>query len=167
MKTKSIKKSKQHVQRRQMNTQMDISRKIMEILDDNAQQVPEGFYLEMCNQLKKLHVARPTSDDIEKRELAVRRARNRLERQATELNSLKEDVNRSIRNYNKCVDKFKERERKMEQLLEKSKEKKRLLEQLEGRIQVREDVLKGREKLMEDFEDNMTLAELQRTLTGI
>ena len=130
---------------------MDISRKIMEILDDNAQQVPEGFYLEMCNQLKKLHVARPTSDDIEKRELAVKRAKNRLERQATELNSLKEDLNRSVRGFNKCIEKFKER--------------KRLMEQLEDRLQVREDVLKGREKLMDDFEDNMTLTELQKVIT--
>ena len=134
-----------------MNTQMDISRKIMEILDDNTQQVPEGFYLEMCNQLKKLHVARPTSDDIEKRELAVKRAKNRLERQATELNSLKEDLNRSVRGFNKCIEKFKER--------------KRLMEQLEDRLQVREDVLKGREKLMDDFEDNMTLTELQKVIT--
>ncbi len=134
-----------------MNTQMDISRKIMEILDDNAQQVPEGFYLEMCNQLKKLHVARPTSDDIEKRELAVKRAKNRLERQATELNSLKEDLNRSVRGFNKCIEKFKER--------------KRLMEQLEDRLQVREDVLKAREKLMDDFEDNMTLTELQKVIT--
>ena len=133
-----------------MNTQMDISRKIMEILDDNAQQVPEGFYLEVCNQLKKLHLARPTSDEIERRELAVRRARNRLNRQARELNDLKAVVNKSVRDYNKCVEKFKEDKRK--------------LEQLEDRLQVREDVLKGREKFMDDFEDNMTLAELQRTL---
>ena len=129
---------------------MDVSRKIMEILDDNAQQVPEGFYLEMCNQLKKLHLARPTSDEIERRELAVRRARNRLNRQARELNDLKAVVNKSVRDYNKCVEKFKEDKRK--------------LEQLEDRLQVREDVLKGREKFMDDFEDNMTLAELQRTL---
>lgn len=129
---------------------MDISRTIMEILDDNAQQVPEGFYLEMCNQLKKLHLARPTSDELERRELAVRRSRNRLERQAAELNALKTKVNKSVREYNKCVEKF--------------KEKKRKLEQLEDRNQVREDCLKEREKLMEDFEDNMTLAELQRTL---
>ena len=122
----------------------------MEILDDNAQQVPEGFYLEMCNQLKKLHLARPTSDEIERRELAVRRARNRLNRQARELNDLKAVVNKSVRDYNKCVEKFKEDKRK--------------LEQLEDRLQVREDVLKGREKFMDDFEDNMTLAELQRTL---
>ena len=134
-----------------MNTQMDVSRKIMEILDDNAQQVPEGFYLEICNQLKKLHVAQPTSDDLERRELAVRRSRNRLERQAAELNSLKEDLNRSVRGYNKCIEKF--------------KEKKRLMEQLEDRLRVREDVLKGREKLMDDFEDNMTLTELQKVIT--
>ena len=123
----------------------------MEILDDNAQQVPEGFYLEICNQLKKLHVAQPTSDDLERRELAVRRSRNRLERQAAELNSLKEDLNRSVRGYNKCIEKF--------------KEKKRLMEQLEDRLRVREDVLKGREKLMDDFEDNMTLTELQKVIT--
>jgi DNA repair ATPase RecN len=131
---------------------MDVSRKIMEILDDNAQQVPEGFYLEVCNQLKKLHLALPTSENLERRELLVMRARNRLERQAAELNSLKEEVNKSVREYNKYVEKFKEDKRK--------------LEQLEDRLQVREDCLKGREKLMEDFEDNMTLAELKRTLLG-
>jgi ribosome recycling factor len=129
---------------------MDISRKIMEILDDNAQQVPEGFYLEMCNQLKNLHVALPTPDELERKELAVRRARNRLERQAAELNSLKEELNKSVQEYNKCVEKFTEKKRKLDQTVD--------------RIQVREDFLKGREQLMEDFEDNMTLAELQRTL---
>ena len=56
----------------------------MEILDDNAQQVPEGFYLEMCNQLKKLHVAATgvsgvPQDDLERRELEVRRARRQVE----------------------------------------------------------------------------------------
>ena len=122
----------------------------MEILDDNSQQVPEGFYLEMCNQLKNLHVALPTPDELERRELAVRRARNRLERQATELNSLKALLTKSVKQYNKCVENF--------------KEKKRKLDQTEDRIQVRETCLEGREKLMEDFEDNMTLAELQRTL---
>lgn len=122
----------------------------MEILDDNAQQVPEGFYLEMCNQLKKLHGALPTPDELERKELAVRRARNRLERQATELNSLRDILNKSVKNYNKCVENFKERKRK--------------LDQTEDRIQVRETCLEGREKLMDDFEDNMTLAELQRTL---
>ena len=91
----------------------------MEILDDNAQQVPEGFYLEMCNQLKKLHVARPTSDDLERRELAVRRSRNRLERQAAELNALKTKVNKSVREYNKCVEKFKEKKRKLDQTLDR------------------------------------------------
>lgn len=129
---------------------MDVSRKIMEILDDNAQQVPEGFYLEMCNQLKKLHLALPTSDDLEKRELAVRRARNRLNRQAGELNDLKAIVNKSVRDYNKCVEKFKEDKRK--------------LEQLEDRLQVRGDVLKEREKLLDDWSDNLPLSELQKLL---
>ena len=135
-----------------MNTQMDISRKIMEILDDNAQQVPEGFYLEVCNQLKKLHgvASGVPQDELVRRELAMIRSKNRLERQATELNSLKALLNKAVKQYNKCVENF--------------KEKKRKLDQTEDRIQVRETCLEGREKLMEDFEDNMTLAELQRTL---
>ena len=133
-----------------MNTQTLVVHKLMEILDDNAQQVPEGFYLEMCNQLKNLHVALPTPDELERKELAVRRARNRLGRQAAELNSLKEELNKSVQEYNKCVEKFKEKKRKLDQTVD--------------RIQVREDFLKGREQLMEDFVDNMTLAELKRTL---
>ena len=146
------KKTKQHVQRRQLNMQLDISRKIMEILDDNAQQVPEGFYLEVCNQLKKLHGAASgvPQDDLVRRELAMIRSKNRLERQATELNSLKDILNKSVKQYNKCVENFKERKRK--------------LDQTEDSIQVRDDLLKGREKLMDDFEDNITLAQLQRQL---
>ena len=132
--------------------QLDISRKIMEILDENAQQVPEGFYLEVCNQLKKLHGAASgvPQDDLVRRELAMIRSKNRLERQATELNSLKDILNKSVKQYNKCVENFKERKRK--------------LDQTEDRIQVRDDLLKGREKLMDDFEDNITLAQLQRQL---
>ena len=122
----------------------------MEILDDNAQQVPEGFYLEVCNQLKKLHLALPTSANLERRELAVTRGRIRLERHAAELNALKEELNKSVRDYNKCVERFREKKRKLDQMIDRN--------------QVREDCLKEREKLMEDFEDNMTLAELQRTL---
>jgi exonuclease VII small subunit len=129
---------------------MDVSRKIMEILDDNAQQVPEGFYLEVCNQLKKLHLALPTSANLERRELAVTRGRIRLERHAAELNALKEELNKSVRDYNKCVERFREKKRKLDQMIDRN--------------QVMEDCLKEREKLMEDFEDNMTLAELQRTL---
>ena len=138
-----------------MNTQMDVCHKIMQILDDNAQQVPEGFYLEVCNQLKNLHVAASgvsgvSQDELVRRELAMIRSKNRLERQATELNSLKDILNKAVKQYNKCVENFKERKRK--------------LDQTEDRIQVRDDVLKGREKLMDDFEDNMTLADLQRSL---
>ena len=122
----------------------------MEILDDNAQQVPEGFYLEVCNQLKKLHLALPTSANLERRELAVTRGKIRLERHAAELNALKEELNKSVRDYNKCVERFREKKRKLDQMIDRN--------------QVMEDCLKEREKLMEDFEDNMTLAELQRTL---
>ena len=134
------------------NPQMDVCHKLMQILDDNAQQVPEGFYLEVCNQLKKLHGAASgvPQDDLVRRELAMIRSKNRLERQATELNSLKDILNKSVKQYNKCVENFKERKRK--------------LDQTEDRIQVRDDILKGREKLMDDFEDNITLAQLQRQL---
>ena len=138
-----------------MNTQMLVVHKLMEMLDDNAQQVPEGFYLEVCNQLKKLHgaasgVSGVPQDELVRRELAMIRSKNRLERQATELNSLKDILNKSVKQYNKCVENFKERKRK--------------LDQTEDRIQVRDDLLKGREKLMDDFEDNITLAQLQRQL---
>ena len=73
-----------------------------------------------------------------------------MNRQAVELNSLKEQVNKSVRDYNKYVENFKEKKRKLDQTVD--------------RIQVREDFLKGREQLMEDFRDNMTLTELKRTL---
>ena len=111
---------------------MDVSRKIMEILDDNAQQVPEGFYLEVCNQLKKLHGAASgvPQDELVRRELAMIRSKNRLERQATELKSLRDLLQKSVKQYNKCVDNYKERKRK--------------LDQTEDRIQVRDDILKGR-----------------------
>ena len=129
---------------------MDVSRKIMEILDDNAQQVPEGFYLEVCNQLKKLHLALPTSENLERRELAVTRGRIRLERHAAELNALKEELNKSVRDYNNCVKRFREKKRKLDQVIDRN--------------QVREDALKEREKLLDDWSDNLPLSELQKLL---
>jgi len=122
----------------------------MEILDDNAQQVPEGFYLEMCNQLKKLHLALPTSDDLERRELAVRRARNRLNRQAGELNSMKDTYNARVRHYNSQVEKY----------------KKKVIELNEDVIKVKEKQteLKFREKLLDDWSENIPLSELQKLL---
>ena len=150
-----------------MNTQITAVHKLMEILDDNAQQVPEGFYLEFCHQLKNLHMdinRKPTggisrsaleeyerqlnnaAGDLHRKELEMRETQNRLNRQARELNDLKELVNKSVRNYNKNVFAYKEKKKDFER---------------------KEAELKVREKLMEDFEDNITLAELQRTLTGI
>ena len=131
---------------------MDVSRKIMEILDDNAQQVPEGFYLEVCNQLKKLHLALPTSANLERRELAVTRGRIRLERHAAELNALKEELNKSVRDYNKCVERFREKKRKLDQMIDRN--------------QVMEDCLKEREKLLNDWSDNLPLSELQKLLAN-
>ena len=73
-----------------------------------------------------------------------------MERHAAELNALKEELNKSVRDYNNCVKRFREKKRKLDQMIDRN--------------QVREDCLKEREKLMEDFEDNMTLSELQDKL---
>ena len=129
---------------------MNAVHKIMQLLDDNAQQVPEGFYLEVCNQLKKLHLALPTSENLERRELAVTRGRIRLERHAAELNALKEELNKSVRDYNNCVKRFREKKRKLDQVIDRN--------------QVREDALKEREKLLDDWSDNLPLSELQKLL---
>jgi len=140
-----------------MNTQMDISRKIMEILDDNAQQVPEGFYLEMCNQLKKLHVApHPTVEydvaGLRRREDAVIRSKDRLNRQAAELNRMKDQYNTRVRHYNSQVDKYKKRVNELDEDVIKVKEK--------------QTELKFREKLLDDWSENIPLSELQKLLAN-
>jgi hypothetical protein len=109
---------------------MDVSRKIMEILDDNAQQVPEGFYLEVCNQLKKLHLALPTSDDLERRELAVRRARIRLNRQAGELNDLKANLTKVRSRLQQMCGEFKEDKERWNSFVEIQEDKRKLEQQV-------------------------------------
>ena len=72
----------------------------MQILDDNAQQVPEGFYLEVCDQLKNLHVAAERHDPDE-RELVLNEAERMLNRKAEKLKEDREHLNDCVLNYNK------------------------------------------------------------------
>ena len=139
-----------------MNTQTVVVRKLMEILDENAQQVPEGFYLEVCNQLKNLHVAVkytyrgelllgsgfPTSELDE--------AERTLNRRAEQLKRDQEALNGNVFDYNK----------KATEYMEKCKKYKEAVAQLKKR----DTQLKAREARLEELEDNVTLAQLQRSL---
>jgi seryl-tRNA(Sec) selenium transferase len=118
-----------------MNTQMVVCHKIMQILDDNAQQVPEGFYLEVCDQLKHLHVAAERYEPDE-RELVLNEAERMLNRKAEKLKEDREHLNECVLNYNKAAASVK---------------------------RVRAWQL-AREARLDDREDNITLAQLQRQL---
>ena len=120
----------------------------MEILDDNAQQVPEGFYLEVCNQLKTLHGAvRPELDDQWR---VMDEAERMLNRKAEKLKDDQERLNYRVLNYNKRATVY----------LEKVKEYK----VWQAQLRKKDDNLKALEARVDEREDNITLAELQRTL---
>ena len=128
---------------------MDISRKIMEILDDNAQQVPEGFYLEVCDQLKHLHVAAERYEPDE-RELGLNEAERMLNRRSEELNRRQDHLNECVLNYNKTATAYLEKVKKYNKAAASVK-------------RVRAWQL-AREARLDDREDNITLAQLQRQL---
>ena len=135
---------------------MDVSRKIMEILDDNAQQVPEGFYLEVCNQLKNLHgsVNNTRTTEIllgpEFPTSALDEAERMLNRRVEQLKRDQEELNGRVLDYNKKAIEYKEKCKKYKEAV--------------AQLKKRDTQLKAREARLEEFEDNMTLAELQRTL---
>lgn len=131
------------------NPQMDVCHKIMQILDDNAQQVPEGFYLEVCDQLKNLHVAAERHDPDE-RELVLNEAERMLNRKAEKLKEDREHLNECVLNYNKTATAYLEKVKKYNEAAASVK-------------RVRAWQL-AREARLDDREDNITLAELQRTL---
>ena len=133
-----------------MNTQMVVCHKIMQILDDNAQQVPEGFYLEVCDQLKHLHVAVERYEPDE-RELGLNEAEKMLNRKADELNSRQDHLNECVLNYNKTATAYLEKVKKYNKAAASVK-------------RVRAWQL-AREARLDDREDNITLAQLQRQLT--
>ena len=128
---------------------MDVCHKIMQILDDNAQQVPEGFYLEVCDQLKNLHVAAERHDPDE-RELVLNEAERMLNRKAEKLKEDREHLNECVLNYNKTATAYLEKVKKYNEAAASVK-------------RVRAWQL-AREARLDDREDNITLAELQRTL---
>ena len=128
---------------------MDVCHKIMQILDDNAQQVPEGFYLEVCEQLKNLHVAAERHDPDE-RELVLNEAERMLNRKAEKLKEDREHLNDCVLNYNKTATAYLEKVKKYNKAAASVK-------------RVRAWQL-AREARLDDREDNITLAQLQRTL---
>ncbi len=131
------------------NPQMDVCHKIMQILDDNAQQVPEGFYLEVCDQLKNLHVAAEQHDPDE-RELVLNEAERMLNRKAEKLKEDREHLNDCVLNYNKTATAYLEKVKKYNKAAASVK-------------RVRAWQL-AREARLDDREDNITLAQLQRQL---
>ena len=131
------------------NPQMDVCHKIMQILDDNAQQVPEGFYLEVCDQLKNLHVAAERHDPDE-RELVLNEAERMLNRKAEKLKEDREHLNDCVLNYNKTATAYLEKVKKYNKAAASVK-------------RVRAWQL-AREARLDDREDNITLADLQRSL---
>ena len=128
---------------------MDVCHKIMQILDDNAQQVPEGFYLEVCDQLKNLHVAAERYEPDE-RELGLNEAERMLNRKAEKLKEDREHLNECVLNYNKTATAYLEKVKKYNKAAASVK-------------RVRAWQL-AREARLDDREDNITLAELRRTL---
>ena len=128
---------------------MVVCHKIMQILDDNAQQVPEGFYLEVCDQLKNLHVAAERYEPDE-RELGLNEAERMLNRKAEKLKEDREHLNECVLNYNKTATAYLEKVKKYNKAAASVK-------------RVRAWQL-AREARLDDREDNITLAQLQRQL---
>jgi hypothetical protein len=133
-----------------MNTQMLVVHKLMEMLDDNAQQVPEGFYLEVCNQLKTLHGAVKIRPELDHQWRVLDEADQMLNRKAEKLKEDREHLNDCILNYNKTATAYLEKVKKYNKAAASVK-------------RVRAWQL-AREARLDDREDNITLAELQRTL---
>ena len=135
---------------------MVVVRKLMEILDENAQQVPEGFYLEVCNQLKNLHVAVKHTHrtelllDSEFPTSGLDEAERMLNRRVEQLKRDQDELNGCVFDYNK----------KATEYMEKCKKYKEAVAQLKKR----DTQLKAREARLEELEDNVTLAQLQRSL---
>jgi len=129
---------------------MDVCHKIMQILDDNAQQVPEGFYLEVCDQLKNLHGAVKIRPELDAQWRVLDEADQMLNRKAEKLKEDREHLNGCILNYNKTATAYLEKVKKYNKAVASVK-------------RVRAWQL-AREARLDDREDNITLAQLQRQL---
>jgi hypothetical protein len=133
-----------------MNTQMVVVHKLMEMLDDNAQQIPEGFYLEVCNQLKTLHGAVKIRPELDAQWRVLDEAERMLNRKAEKLKEDREHLNGCVLNYNKTATAYLEKVKKYNKAAASVK-------------RVRAWQL-AREARLDDREDNITLAQLQRQL---
>jgi len=133
-----------------MNTQMVVVHKLMEMLDDNAQQIPEGFYLEVCNQLKTLHGAVKIRPELDDQWRVLNEAERMLNRKAEKLKEDREHLNGCVLNYNKTATAYLEKVKKYNKAAASVK-------------RVRAWQL-AREARLDDREDNITLAQLQRQL---
>ena len=133
-----------------MNPQMAVCHKIMQIMDDNAQQVPEGFYLEVCNQLKTLHGAVKIRPELDAQWRVLDEAEQMLNRKAEKLKEDREHLNNCVLNYNKTATAYLEKVKKYNKAAASVK-------------RVRAWQL-AREARLDDREDNITLAQLQRQL---
>ena len=129
---------------------MTVVHKLMEMLDDNAQQVPEGFYLEVCNQLKTLHGAVKIRPELDHQWRVLNEAERMLNRKAEKLKEDREHLNGCILNYNKTATAYLEKVKKYNKAAASVK-------------RVRAWQL-AREARLDDREDNITLAQLQRQL---
>ena len=129
---------------------MTVVHKLMEMLDDNAQQVPEGFYLEVCNQLKTLHGAVKIRPELDHQWRVLNEAERMLNRKAEKLKEDREHLNGCILNYNKTATVYLEKVKKYNKAAASVK-------------RVRAWQL-AREARLDDREDNITLAQLQRQL---
>ena len=129
---------------------MLVVHKLMEMLDDNAQQVPEGFYLEVCNQLKTLHGAVKIRPELDAQWRVLDEAERMLNRKAEKLKEDREHLNGCVLNYNKTATAYLEKVKKYNKAAASVK-------------RVRAWQL-AREARLEDREDNITLAQLQRQL---
>ena len=129
---------------------MLVVHKLMEMLDDNAQQVPEGFYLEVCNQLKTLHGAVKIRPELDAQWRVLDEAERMLNRKAEKLKEDREHLNGCVLNYNKTATAYLEKVKKYNKAAASVK-------------RVRAWQL-AREARLDDREDNITLAQLQRQL---
>ena len=130
---------------------MAVCHKIMQIMDDNAQQVPEGFYLEVCNQLKNLHVAvKKTPSELDTQWRVLEEAERMLNRKVEKLKEDRVHLNECVLNYNKRATGYLEKVKKYNKAAADVK-----------RVQAAQ---LAREARLEDREDNITLAQLQRQL---
>ena len=151
--TISIKKTKQHVQRGQLVFNLNNDESSNGCVPQNhanlGRQRSTSSGRLLCDQLKNLHVAAERHDPDE-RELVLNEAERMLNRKAEKLKEDREHLNDCVLNYNKTATAYLEKVKKYNKAAASVK-------------RVRAWQL-AREARLDDREDNITLAQLQRQL---